>query len=59
MASGAPEHLDREMVKVAERLGRDAPEPLAGEWRSLSPDLVRTLGSWPGSPAPPAEGEDA
>ena len=60
MASGAREHLDREMRKVAERLGHEAPEPLPGEWRSLSPDLVRTLGSWPKSPAPPAEGgEDA
>ncbi len=52
LAGAGPDELDREMAKVAERLGAEAEPPAAGEWRSLSPELVRAVGSyrsWSGS----------
>lgn len=48
--SAEPDDLDRELREKAGGAGLELPE---GEWRSLSPDLVRAFGSWPKVPAPP------
>ncbi len=52
MPSGDPEHLESELRKNADKAGLEMP---GGEWRSLSPELVRSVGSWPKLPAPPPQ----
>jgi uncharacterized protein len=55
---GEPADLDRELELVAERLGLDPPP---GTWTSLSPELVRTVGSfqsWQPPTASPGEREN-
>lgn len=44
LPGGTAEDLEREHVRVAEREGRQPPP--AGAWTSLSPHLVRTVGSF-------------
>jgi RNA polymerase sigma factor (sigma-70 family) len=52
LPSGEPDHLDRELALMSERHGSDF-EPGEGAWTSLSPELVRTVGSFRSWQSPP------
>lgn len=47
LAGADRENLDTELRRVAERITGESLDPLPGEWRSLSPELVRSWGTWP------------
>jgi RNA polymerase sigma factor (sigma-70 family) len=58
LPTAEPADLDRELALVAEKFGL---EPLEGTWTSLSPELVRTVGSfqaWRPPGASPTEREN-
>ena len=58
LPTGEPPELDRELAKAAEKHGL---EQLEGTWTSLSPELVRTVGSfqsWRPPGASPTEREN-
>ena len=58
LPSGRPDELDRELALKAEKDGRP---PAEGTWTSLSPELVRSVGSygpWPSSGASPGKREN-
>lgn len=56
LPDATPEALDQELAKHADQRNMQMPE---GEWRSLSPELVRTVGSFrPWHPSPREEREN-